>query len=92
MPRPRLKRFVSFCPRADYFKPRGIPMHMLKIIELTHEESEALRLKNLENLDQVNCAKKMKTSQSTFNRILNSAYRKLSDAVINGKVIKIVKD
>jgi len=59
------------------------------VIELTTEEIEALRLKNIEELDQVEAAKKMSTSQSTFQRILCSAYKKVSNALINGKAIKI---
>jgi len=52
---------------------------------------EAMRLKNIEDLDQIACARKMKTSQSTFQRILSSAYKKISDALISGKAIKITK-
>ncbi len=90
MPRPRLCRRIRFKPNITYFKPRGVPIRGLEIVELTLEEVEALRLKNVENLDQETCAKKMKTSQSTFQRILTSAYRKTSKAIIEGKAIKIV--
>ncbi len=45
-------------------------MRQLSSIELTSEEVEALRLKNIRDLDQVKAAKLMKTSQSTFQRIL----------------------
>ncbi|TSC95270.1 MAG: hypothetical protein Athens101410_677 [Parcubacteria group bacterium Athens1014_10] len=61
------------------------------MVELTTEEAEALRLKNIKNLEQIECAEQMKTSQSTFQRILSSAYKKISDALINGKAIKIIK-
>ena len=66
-------------------------MRNLKVVELTIEEAEALRLKNIKELDQDECAKQMKTSQSTFQRILSSAYKKVSQALIQGKAIKIVK-
>jgi predicted DNA-binding protein (UPF0251 family) len=91
MPRPRLCRRIRFRHHNLYFKPQGIPMSMLEEIELTAEELEALRLKNIENLDQNECAKKMNTSQSTFQRILSSAYKKISQALIKGKAIKITK-
>jgi len=91
MPRPRLRRRIGFNPNIVYFKPQGIPMPNLKMVELTHEEVETLRLKNIENLEQKEAAKKMGTSQSTFQRILSSGYKKLSDAIINGKAIKIIK-
>lgn len=91
MPRPRLCRRIRFNPNITYFKPQGVPMRHLGIIELTTEEVEALRLKNIKDLEQTECAKLMKTSQSTFQRILSSAYKKISEALIKGKAIKIVK-
>ena len=66
-------------------------MRFLEITNLSLEEVEALRLKNLEDLEQTECAEKMKTSQSTFQRILKSAHKKISDAIINGKAIEIVR-
>jgi len=92
MPRPRLCRRVRFNPNVTYFKPQGIPMRSLKMIELESEEVEALRLKNIKNMDQIECAKQMNTSQSTFQRILTSAYQKITDALVNGKAIKIIVD
>jgi len=48
-------------------------------------------LKNIKGLDQIECAKLMRTSQSTFQRILLSAYKKITEALIKGKAIKITK-
>jgi len=72
MPRPRLCRRIRFNPNVTYFKPQGVPMRFLEVIELTTEEAEALRLKNIKDLDQKEAAQKMNTSQSTFQRILSS--------------------
>jgi len=91
MPRPRLCRRIKFNPNITYFKPRGVPLRHLEVVELTVEEVEALRLKNLDELDQEQAAKKMNTSQSTFQRILASAYKKISQALIKGQAIKIIK-
>lgn len=91
MPRPRLCRRVRFNPNITYFKPQGVPMRHLEVIELTAEEVEALRLRNINDLEQEEAAKKMNTSQSTFQRILSSAYKKISEAIIEGKAIKIIK-
>ncbi len=66
-------------------------MRFLEVVELTTEEAEALRLRNIKDLEQVECAKLMKTSQSTFQRILSSAYKKITEAIIQGKAIKIRK-
>jgi len=89
MARPRLCRRIRFQPDVIYFKPQGVPLRYLDVVYLSLEEVEALRLKNIEGLEQIECAKKMKTSQSTFQRILSSAYKKISDALINGKAIRI---
>ncbi|MDD4990484.1 MAG: DUF134 domain-containing protein [Candidatus Pacebacteria bacterium] len=91
MPRPRLCRRIRFQPNVTYFKPQGVPMRFLEVVELTSEELEALRLKNLKGLDQEEAAKKMNTSQSTFQRILTSAYKKITEALIEGKAIEIRK-
>ncbi len=90
MSRPRSCRHIDFDPSVTYFKPQGVPMRFLDMVELSLEEVEALRLKNIEDLDQTQCAKKMHTSQSTFQRILTSAYNKISYALIEGKAIKII--
>jgi len=91
MVRPRLCRRIRFNPNVTYFKPQGVPMRFLEVIELTTEEAEALRLRNIKDLEQEEAAKKMNTSQSTFQRILSSAYKKITEALIEGKAIKIIK-
>ncbi|MFH1423499.1 MAG: DUF134 domain-containing protein [Candidatus Nealsonbacteria bacterium] len=91
MVRPRLCRRIRFNPNITYFKPQGVPMRLLEVVELTAEEAEALRLRNIKDLEQEEAAKKMDTSQSTFQRILSSAYKKITEALIEGKAIKIVK-
>jgi|SRR6056297_65087 len=89
--RPPLPRRIDLDIKADYFKPQGIPMRHLEIARLSEEEVEALRLKNIEDKDQTQCAQAMKVSQSTFQRILSSAYKKISEALVQGKAIKIIR-
>jgi len=91
MVRPIKPRRVQFDPKAIYFKPRAIPLSMLDEVELSLDEIEALRLCDLEGLDQVEAAKKMKISQATLCRILTSARKKVAKALIEGKAIKISK-
>jgi len=91
MARPRLYRRIEFNPKVTYFKPQGIPMRFLEVVELTAEEAEALRLKNMKGFKQEQAAKRMKTSQSTFQRILSSAYKKITEAIVEGKAIKIIR-
>ena len=64
-------------------------MRFLDEIALSAEELEAMRLKNMKNLDQIEAAEKMHTSQSTFQRILSSAYKKVTMALVEGKAIKV---
>lgn len=94
MARPRLKRRIKFKPKITSFKPELIGEDFFDAIsvELTLEEAEAIRLKNIRGLDQTAAAKAMKTSQSTFQRILTSAYHKLSQALIEGRELSIKQD
>ena len=89
MVRPRLCRRVRFNPDVTYFKPRGIPLSELVEVILHVDEFEAVRLKDLEGLEQEECAKKMNISQPTFHRLILSARKKIADAIVNGKAIKI---
>ena len=88
MPRPRKNRRIRFNPEVTYFKPRGVPLTELDEVELEPDEIEAIRLKNIKDLDQNECAKKMDISQSTFQRILSYAYKKIAQALTEGKAIK----
>lgn len=89
MPRPFKKRNINPDLNFHYFKPRAIPLSELEEVSLRIDELEAIRLKNLDKLDQTACAEKMNISQSTFQRILVSANNKIADALVNGKAIKI---
>jgi len=91
MPRPRICRKISFSPEINYFKPQGIPIKDLQVVDLNVEELEAYRLRYLDDLDQQAAAKKMHVSTSTYQRIISSAYKKIADALINGKAIKIIQ-
>jgi len=64
---------------------------MLEEVELGVDELEAIRLCDYKNLEQTEAAKRMKISQSTLQRILTSARKKIANALIEGKAIKIRK-
>ena len=89
MGRHRLCRRVDNIPLVTYFKPAGVPLRNLQEICLCVEETEAIRLKDIEELEQEECAQKMSVSRPTFARILVSARRKVADALLNGKAIRI---
>ncbi len=89
MPRPRLCRRVGFHPGVSHFKPAGVPLRNLQETTLNIEELEAIRLKDFEELEQKEAAKKMDVSQPTFNRILRTARKKIAKALIKGQAIRI---
>ena len=89
MARPRNCRRVGSMPGSDYFKPRGIPLSMLEEVTLAVDEFEAIRLADLEGLYQEQAAKKMNVSRQTFGWIIESAHKKVAEALVQGKALKI---
>lgn len=88
MPRKPKWRKVEYIPDIQYFVPLNSGNYLEENI-LKVEEVEAIRLKDIEKLEQIECAKKMEISRQTFQRILNIAREKLADSIVNGKAIKI---
>jgi len=82
-------RRVTFIPEITYFKPVGSPLKIPEEVNLSIEEAEAIRLNDLERLEQEECAHRMSISRPTFHRVLASARSKLADALLNGKAIRI---
>lgn len=76
-------------PDAICFEPKGVHSEELSVALLSLDEFEALRLADLEGLYQEEAATRMGISRQTFGRILESAHRKIADALVNGKVLKI---
>ena len=89
MPRPRCRRRIRFIPGASHFAPVGSPLTFTEEITLTLDEFEAIRLKDFKNLDQEKAAQGMGISQPTFSRLLEEARKKVADALVNNKTIKI---
>ena len=89
MARPQNCRKINFMPDCTFFKPRGIPMTSLEVIVLTLDELEAVRLADLDGLYQEKAAEGMKISRQTFGRILDSAHKKIGEALVMGKALQI---
>jgi len=89
MVRPKKCRRVAALPEVTYFKPAGIPLSALQEIRLSFEEIEAIRLKDVLNLEQAESAEQMKISRPTFQRVLRAARQKVADALLSGKAITI---
>lgn len=87
--RPTKWRKVEFIPNVQYFTPLDTDVSSLQENVLRIEELEAIRLKDIEGMEQEDCAAKMEVSRQTFQRILNAAREKIADSLINGKAIRI---
>ena len=89
MPRPVKYRCVESIPRVTLFQPMGVPFGNCEEVVLSIEEAEAIRLKDLEGLDQEESARRMHISRPTFQRVLESARRKMAEALTDGKAIRV---
>lgn len=89
--RPKKTRWVACKPQERFFRPQCKPLSELKGITLSLDEFEVLRLAHLKGYDQKRMARQMKIHQSTISRILTSAHKKVADALVNIKAIRIEK-
>ena len=89
MPRPYSCRRIAGRPAASIFKPIDIPVLKLEEVTMSFDEFEAVRLADLACLYQEQAAEQMKVSRTTFSRIIDSARRKMADAIVHGKALRI---
>ncbi|MDD5088058.1 MAG: DUF134 domain-containing protein [bacterium] len=89
MPRKQCQRRIRQVPGIQYFKPQGIPMTALLEVLLTVDEFEAIRLADLEGRYHAEGGEEMDVSRQTFGRILESARRKVAQALVEGKALRI---
>lgn len=86
--RPKKPRQIRNDPRILIFSPRGRPGRPDEVA-LKYEELEALRLIDINNLKQIDAAKRMGISRQSFGRVLQKARKTVADALVNGKIIRI---
>jgi len=89
--RRRKDRHIEADHSGVCFKPCGIERVNLQRVVLDEDEMEAIRLSDLEGLYQQECADKMKISRTTFSRLIESARKKIADALLNKKALRINK-
>ncbi|ABW67761.1 DUF134 domain-containing protein [Desulfosudis oleivorans] len=89
MPRPTKTRTVVSEPDVCYFKPRGVPLRMLREVGLTVDELEALMLADLQGLPHEEAGRHMNISRATFGRVVRKARKTVADALVNGMAIRI---
>ncbi len=88
MPR-RIRRRIRGRFHHNCFKPCGMKMNEIETEILNEAEIEAIRLADFEGLYQEEAANQMEVSRPTFSRILNSARKKIANALLNGRAIEI---
>jgi len=89
MPRPRCCRRVAGSPPCTLYKPAGIPASALEAVTVTVDEFEAMRLADLLGMYQEDAARRMNVSRQTFGRIIESARKKVAQALVEAKALKI---
>ncbi|MDD4295111.1 MAG: DUF134 domain-containing protein [Candidatus Omnitrophica bacterium] len=87
--RPKKTRWVKCEPGERCFRPQCKSSVGLDGVSMTLDEFEALRLADYKGLKQQDAADRLKISRSTFSRIVVSAHKKIADALVNVKAIKI---
>lgn len=89
MARPIKFRNVECFPKSNYFIPCYKKKCSIDEVQLNLEEVEAMRLKDIEKLNQEECAERMNVSRQTFQNIIDKAREKVAIALMEGKAIKI---
>ncbi|MBE6033086.1 MAG: DUF134 domain-containing protein [Clostridiales bacterium] len=100
MPRPRKFRRVCCMPVTECFGPvcpDGSPQKDFSanspdschVVQMSVDEYETIRLMDLEDCTQEECAGQMGIARTTVQGIYNDARKKLADALVHGKLLTI---
>lgn len=89
MPRCKKQRCCRLLENEIIFKPTGIPLSEMEIIDIEIDEIEAVRLCDYEGKSQIETAEIMGISRGTVQRLLNSGRRKILDGLLHLKAIKL---
>lgn len=91
MARPRKPRLCRTYDGDRVYKPRSIPMSELASVRLELSELEAMRLCDLEELDQAAAGSRMGVSRGTVQRLLRSGRSKVLRALLESSALVIEK-
>lgn len=89
MPRNRKMRYCRKIDGFNLYKPSGIPLSQMEIVELGLDELEAMRLCDLDGMQQEEAADAMRISRGTVQRLLEVGRRKTLDALVHGKALSL---
>ncbi|MFC2081994.1 DUF134 domain-containing protein [Candidatus Bipolaricaulota bacterium] len=87
MPRPKKPRYCRRFTGFNLYKPAGIPLSQIEVVEIGLDELEALALCDFEGLHQEEAAEAMDVSRGTVQRLLQSGRKAVLDALIHGKAL-----
>ncbi len=88
--RQRSLRRIENIPEVTYYKPAGVPMKFMEVIEVSFAELEAVRLVDIEGLTQEEAATRMGISRRSFWNDLEGARKKIATALVNGCALELV--
>ena len=88
MPRPRKCRKVCCMPKTTEFSPTSCHDNH-KVICMTVDEYETIRLIDKEGFSQEECGAYMHVARTTVQQIYNNARKKLADVIVDGCKLKI---
>lgn len=89
MPRPTKCRRICAVPKLDEFGPLHLQKEQEPVV-LSVDEYEVIRLIDSLEMNQEECAAQMEVARTTVQAIYTSARRKIADALVNGRFLKIV--
>jgi uncharacterized protein len=87
MPRRKKMRYCRGVNGYNLYKPAGIPLSQMEMIELGLDELEAMRQCDHDGKQQDEAAEAMGVSRGTIQRLLESGRRKTLEALVNGKAL-----
>ena len=89
MPRCKKHRCCRRLEGEIIYKPVSIPLRKLSVVQIDLDEFEAMRLCDMEGLEQAKAGEEMGVSRGTVQRLLSSGRRKIIEAFLHNAAIKI---
>ncbi|NBK97566.1 MAG: DUF134 domain-containing protein [Erysipelotrichia bacterium] len=88
MPRPCKQKRICRLPRCTHFVPENNPSD--RVVKMSLEEYETIRLIDYEKMNQEECAKQMNVARTTIQSIYQKARYKVALSLVEG--IRLVID
>ena len=90
MPSPRKWRKVCRLPESNQYGPLNAELpEQEPFVVMSVDEYEAIRLIDLENFTQEECADQMNIARTTVQRMYSDARRKIAESLVHARILKI---